>query len=72
MSIAQPSEHEWSLQPAGLDLYDGLPDIVLFPAHLAALTKDERYLRLARAALQNILVRLNIPSGRRRLATLAR
>jgi type 2 lantibiotic biosynthesis protein LanM len=61
MSIAQPSEHEWSLQSAGLDLYNGLPGIVFFLAHLAALTEEERYLRLARAGLQNMMALLKHP-----------
>jgi type 2 lantibiotic biosynthesis protein LanM len=61
MSLVQPSEHEWALQPAGLDLYNGLPGIVLFLAHLAALTKEERYLHLAKAGLQNILALLKHP-----------
>ncbi len=61
MSIVQPSEHEWALQPAGLDLYNGLPGIAFFLAHLAALTGEERYQRLARAALHNISGLLNRP-----------
>jgi type 2 lantibiotic biosynthesis protein LanM len=70
MSIVQPSEYEWSLLPAGLDLYNGLPGIVLFLAHLAALTKEERYLRLARAALQNIVGLLKHPQQQAALSTI--
>jgi type 2 lantibiotic biosynthesis protein LanM len=70
MSIVQPSEHEWSLQPAGLDLYDGLPGIVLFLAHLAALTKEERYLRLARAGLQNMTRLLKHPQQQEMLGSI--
>ncbi|HEU5201087.1 MAG TPA: type 2 lanthipeptide synthetase LanM family protein, partial [Ktedonobacterales bacterium] len=70
MSIVQPSEHEWALLPAGLDLYNGLPGIVLFLAHLAALTKEERYLRLARAALQNITALLKHPQRQAALGSI--
>jgi type 2 lantibiotic biosynthesis protein LanM len=61
LSIGQMNEHEWGLQPAGLDLYNGLPGIVLFLAYLAALTGEERYRRLAAAALQNIRMQLKHP-----------
>ncbi len=61
LSIGQTSEHEWGLQPAGLDLYDGLPGMVFFLAYLAALTGEERYRSLARGALQNIQALLKQP-----------
>ena len=61
LSIGPRSEHEWAVQPAGLDLYNGLPGIVLFLAYLEALTGGERYRHLARAALQNIMVLLKQP-----------
>ncbi len=70
MSIVQPSEHEWALLPAGLDLYNGLPGIVFFLAHLAVLTEEERYLRLARAGLQNILVLLKHPQRQEALGSI--
>ncbi len=70
MSIAQPSEHEWALQPAGLDLYNGLPGIVLFLAHLGALTEEARYLRLARAGLQNIIGLLKHPQRQEALGSI--
>jgi type 2 lantibiotic biosynthesis protein LanM len=41
----------WTLQPAGLDLYDGLPGIALFLAYLGAVTREPRYRHLAQAAL---------------------
>jgi type 2 lantibiotic biosynthesis protein LanM len=70
MSIVQPSEHEWSLQPAGLDLYNGLPGIVFFLAHLAALTDEKRYLRLARAGLQNMMALLKHTQQRESLSSI--
>jgi type 2 lantibiotic biosynthesis protein LanM len=39
------------LTPLGLDLYDGLPGVTLFLAHLAALTGEERFRALAEGAL---------------------
>jgi lantibiotic modifying enzyme len=41
----------WSLAPLGVDLYDGLPGVALFLAHLGALTGTGRYTALAREAL---------------------
>jgi type 2 lantibiotic biosynthesis protein LanM len=41
----------WLLRPALPDLYLGLPGIALFLGHLGALTGEEEYTRLARAAL---------------------
>jgi type 2 lantibiotic biosynthesis protein LanM len=41
----------WLLRPALPDLYLGLPGIALFLGHLGALTGEEPYTRLARAAL---------------------
>jgi len=47
-------ERRWSLVPLGLDLYDGLPGVALFLAYLGAMTSDEGYTILARAALSTI------------------
>ena len=44
----------WSLAPVGLDLYDGLPGIALFLAHLGSVTGESRYTSLAEAALTGI------------------
>ena len=44
----------WSLMPLGLDLYDGLPGVALFLAHLGALTGEERYSELARGAVETL------------------
>ncbi len=61
LGITQVREREWTLQPAGLDLYAGLPGITLFLAHLGALTGEQRYQRLAEAALHNIRMLLKHP-----------
>jgi type 2 lantibiotic biosynthesis protein LanM len=52
----------WTLQPAGLDLYDGLPGIALFLGYLGAVTREARYTQLAQAALT--AVRGQVGAGR--------
>jgi type 2 lantibiotic biosynthesis protein LanM len=44
-------ERHWSLAPLWIDLYEGLPGVVLFLAYLGAIAQQERYTALARAAL---------------------
>lgn len=44
-------EKHWTIAPIGVDLYDGLPGIALFLAHLGHITGEDRYTDLARAAL---------------------
>src|SRR5205085_12376355 len=43
-----------SVLPLGLDLYDGLPGVVLFLAYLGHLTGDQRYTDLARRGLTSL------------------
>ncbi|MBD2340311.1 type 2 lantipeptide synthetase LanM [Calothrix sp. FACHB-156] len=47
-------ERQWSLVSLRLDLYDGLPGIILFLAHLGAVTGEQRYTNLAQAALRTM------------------
>ena len=47
------------VEAVGLDLYDGLPGIVLFLAELANATADEQLRQLARRGTREILVRLD-------------
>jgi type 2 lantibiotic biosynthesis protein LanM len=44
-------ERRSSLAPLWIDLYEGLPGVVLFLAYLGAITQQERYTALAQAAL---------------------
>jgi type 2 lantibiotic biosynthesis protein LanM len=44
------NEHDWTLAPLGLDLYDGLPGLAMFLAYLGKLTGEHRYTALAQAA----------------------
>lgn len=54
LGVTFVNERHWSLAPLGYDLYDGLPGVTLFLAYLGAVTQEERYTRLARAALATL------------------
>src|SRR5207248_3639605 len=47
-------ETRLALRALDHNLYEGLPGVALFLAHLGALTRDESYTRLARAALTTL------------------
>jgi type 2 lantibiotic biosynthesis protein LanM len=49
------NERHWSVAPLTIDLYDGLPGVCLFLAHLAAITREPRYTALAREACATML-----------------
>jgi type 2 lantibiotic biosynthesis protein LanM len=51
-------DEQWSFLPLAMDLYDGVPGVTLFLAYLGAITTEERYTSLARAALQTLRRRL--------------
>lgn len=48
------NEREWSLCPAGIDLYAGIPGIALFLAYLGAITGKTGYTMVARAAFASV------------------
>ncbi|HZP16904.1 MAG TPA: type 2 lanthipeptide synthetase LanM [Terriglobales bacterium] len=48
------NEHDWTLTPLGLDLYDGLPGVAMFLAYLGKLTGEHRYTTLAQAAVAGL------------------
>ncbi|WP_089934789.1 type 2 lanthipeptide synthetase LanM family protein [Candidatus Entotheonella palauensis] len=52
LGITARSQTRWSLQPLGMELYDGLPGITLFLAYLGALTHETRYTTLAQTAVK--------------------
>lgn len=54
LAIQYANDEVWHLNPTGMDLYNGTPGIILFLAHLAALTGEERYRELAEYALVNL------------------
>jgi len=45
----------WLVRRAGLDLYSGLPGIILFLAYLGQLTEEARYTDLAHAGVRTLL-----------------
>ena len=51
-------DEQWSLLPLGMDLYDGVPGVMLFLAYLGELTGEERYTDVARACLKTMWRRL--------------
>ena len=54
IGLSPVNEREWHLAPVGLDLYDGLPGIVLFLSHLGLASGEPRYTRLAKSALTTL------------------
>ncbi|HKX31357.1 MAG TPA: type 2 lanthipeptide synthetase LanM, partial [Blastocatellia bacterium] len=58
LGLTAVSQRNWSLAPLGVDLYDGLPGVILFLAYLGAGTAEDRYAALARAALTPLLQQL--------------
>jgi type 2 lantibiotic biosynthesis protein LanM len=48
-------QETWLLTPLNMDLYNGLSGVALFLGYLGAITDEERYSNLAKAALNTIL-----------------
>src|SRR5262249_10432220 len=49
----------WSIQPLGINLYDGVPGVALFLGYLGAVTKEPRYIQLAQAAMAGVSRKLS-------------
>ncbi len=49
------AEASWGISPLGMDLYNGVPGIVLFLAYAGAVLEDESYTALARQGLNSIM-----------------
>ena len=47
-------EKHWILAPSDIDLYEGLPGIILFLAYLGQITQEKRYTNLAKAAFKTL------------------
>jgi type 2 lantibiotic biosynthesis protein LanM len=47
-------ERDWQIAPAGLDMYGGLPGILLFLSYLGWITEETRYTDLAQAGLNTL------------------
>ena len=57
IGLALEPQGHWSVSPLGIDLYDGLPGVALFLAHLGAMTGERRYTDVAREACATVLHR---------------
>ena len=58
IGVTLVNEKHWTLLPLGIDLYNGLPGVMLFLAYLGSITGEQRFTDLARTTLktvQNIL-----------------
>jgi type 2 lantibiotic biosynthesis protein LanM len=58
------NEREWTILPAGMDLYDGVAGIALFLAYLGAATSHPRYTQLARYALASTREHVKVRIGK--------
>jgi type 2 lantibiotic biosynthesis protein LanM len=50
IGILPMGRHNWTFNPLGIDLYDGLPGVALFLAYLGSVTSSDRYMALAQSA----------------------
>ncbi|GCE05968.1 type 2 lanthipeptide synthetase LanM family protein [Dictyobacter aurantiacus] len=64
--VTHVKEHAWSIAPAGMDLYSGLPGIILFLSYLSTTTGDAHYRDVARQALKTL--RLQVAQVQKRPA----
>jgi type 2 lantibiotic biosynthesis protein LanM len=58
LGLTVVDQGQWSITTTMLDLYDGLPGIALFLAHLGSTTGESRYTDLARETCNTMLRRL--------------
>lgn len=54
IGLSWVNERHWSVAPLGLDVYDGLPGVLLFLAYLGAITQENRYTELAQSTLVTV------------------
>jgi type 2 lantibiotic biosynthesis protein LanM len=64
IGLSAPGERDWSCQELGLNLYDGLPGVVLFLAQLAAINHEQRHRELAREGLTTLRRMIGLGLGR--------
>ena len=63
VGLVMNRDERWSLLPLGTDLYDGVPGVVLFLAHLGAVANEPRYTDTARRALRTLQRGLESAAG---------
>jgi type 2 lantibiotic biosynthesis protein LanM len=54
VGVALVRDRHWVLEALGTDLYNGLPGVALFLAHLGVLTGEQRWTTLAQAAVATL------------------
>ncbi len=59
IGLMRANESQWTVSPLTVDLYDGLPGVILFLAYLGAISGERRYSDLARAACATMLRRMS-------------
>lgn len=64
IGLSLVNEKNWTLLPMGLDLYNGIPGVILFLAYLGHVTGDESYSDLAKEGLKTIQRTLNVMESR--------
>jgi type 2 lantibiotic biosynthesis protein LanM len=64
ISLTSHRWRDWSLSPCGLDLYHGLPGIILFFAYLGCITQEEKYITLAKTTLLTMEEQIERSRGR--------
>lgn len=64
ISLTSHQWRDWSLSPCGLDLYHGLPGIILFFAYLGHITQEEKYITLAKTTLLTMEEQIERSRGR--------
>jgi type 2 lantibiotic biosynthesis protein LanM len=55
LGLTNSGDDRWVTTPLRLDLYEGIPGLVLFLAHLGAVSHKEEFLSLAHKAASNLL-----------------
>ncbi|MEO0966854.1 MAG: type 2 lanthipeptide synthetase LanM family protein [Cyanobacteria bacterium J06639_18] len=54
LGVTYNKKSHWSLEPVGINLYDGSLGIILFLSYLGDITREERYQTLARSAFSSV------------------
>ena len=54
-NVTGVEETNWSVEPSGIDLYNGTPGILLFMAALYKITREEKYLEITKRGMNGII-----------------
>jgi type 2 lantibiotic biosynthesis protein LanM len=64
IGLSALDESNWSCQELGLNLYDGLPGVILFLAQLADITQEQQYRELAKEGFATLRRTIRLGLGR--------